>query len=381
MPMSIQRWEERSMAPRFNPFDNPNALPPGFMGGVAGNPSDADIPAEDLYSGYVPLPPVVLGGVDGSLPVRNQNSIPQSVVDFYGGILNIGQPDATYFEDFPLPGTEPVQAAGPTLPVAAPTYVTDTRPVVPREFYDPKYYMDLAESLSGGRNEAYDDTEIMAQLAALQGSVDALQVPTTEIMDTPVADPLAPAVDAIAPPLDAGTPFVPYDDSYIMDQLAELRALQDTFITAEDLPVVDQYDDAVLRNQMLDLNNRIDSFQIPEYQQFDPTALQEQISALQTRPTIDTSQFLTAADLPTFEQFDPSNLQSQINELQSAPAVDTSQFLTAADLPTYDTSALEQEIAELRAQLNRNTVPSSTPELTTPTFEGILPTFGGFNVR
>ena len=92
-------------------------------------------------------------------------------------------------------------------------------------------------------------------------------------------------------------------------------------------------------------------------------------------PTMDTSQFLTAADLPA--AVDTSNFLTAAD----LPTIDTSQFLTAADLPNYDTSALEQEIADLRALINRNTVPTSTPALTTPTFQGILPNFGGFNVR
>ena len=160
---------------------------------------------------------------------------------------------------------------------------------------------------------------------------------------------------------------------------------------------------------MFELQNRLDQLEIPDYRQFDPSSLQAQINELATAQPIDTSQFLTAADLPTFQQFDPTALQTQIDQLAMAqpvdtsqfltaadlptfdtsqfltaadlPTMDTSQFLTAADLPTYDTTALEQDIAELREQLNSNTAFNTTAGLTTPTFTGILPDFGGFNVR
>ena len=86
-------------------------------------------------------------------------------------------------------------------------------------------------------------------------------------------------------------------------------------------------------------------------------------------------------EIPDYRQFDPSSQQAQINQLATAQPMDTSQFLTAADLPTYDTTAFEKDIAELREQLNSNTAFNTTAGLTTPTFQGILPDFGGFNVR
>ena len=333
------------MSNGFNPFLDPNMLPPGFLGGVADSPADAQTPPEDLYPGYTPLDPVILGGVDGSMPVRNQNNIPQSVVDFYGGILNIGQPDATYFDDFPLPGTAVDANTGSGLPVAAPTEVIDTRNVVPNEYYDPAYYMEIAQALGGNQTGIPED--ITNQLAALQASVDALQTPVA------AADPTPTTIDPpFIPPVDADTPFVTNDYNSIMDQLAELQNLQGSFLTAEDLPFTPQYDD---------------------------TELRDQLNQLAIRDPIDTTQFLTANDLPSYQVFDPTGLQDQITALQTRPAVDTSQFLTAADLPTNNFSALEEEIADLRAQLNRNTI--ATPALTTPTFDGILPNFGGFNVR
>tara|TARA_R110002020_G_scaffold323672_4_gene539419 strand:- start:6559 stop:7665 length:1107 start_codon:yes stop_codon:yes gene_type:complete len=368
------------MATRYNPFDDPNALPPDFLGLIAGNPSEE---APNPASGYTPLDPVSLGGVGGSDPVRSAFAPPdvsQNIADFYGGILNIAQPDPTYFDDFPLPGTVVDANTGPSLPVAPPADVIDTRPVVPDEYYDPRYYMELAQSLGGNQSGIPED--VTNQLAALQASVDALQTPVA------VADPTPPTIDPpFIPPVENDTTFVTNDYNSIMDQLAELQNLQGSFVTAEDLPFTPAYDDTELRDQLnqLAIRDPIDTTQfltandLPSYEVFDPTGLQNQINELAMAAPVDTSQFITAADLPTFQQFDPTGLQDQITALQTRPAVDTSQFLTAADLPTYDTSALENEIAELRAQLNRNTTP--TPALTTPTFSGILPDFGGFNVR
>ena len=425
MPMSIQRWEERSMAPRFNLFD-PNLLPPNFLGGIAGNPSEA---APDPASGYTPLDPIVLGGVGVSNPVRSAFAIPnvpQNITDFYGGILNIGQPDAGYFDEFRLPGDNRVLETGPTLDVANPTDVTDIR--VP---FDPDFYTEIAQAIGGNRG-GYDDTEMMNRLADMQATIDGFTssfTPSEETNNQLIADPsddpfTPPSTDFFIPPVDAEPDYVRYDDSFILDELAKLRDRQDSFvpqepafiptyddttlrtqiddlqnqlanlpavdtsqfITANDLPTFTPFDPTGLQDQITALQGRptVDTSQfltandLPTFEQFDPTGLQQQINALQARPSVDTSQFLTAADLPTFEQFDPTGLQQQINDLQSTPAIDTSQFLTAADLPSYDVSALENEIAELRAQLNRNT--NSTPAPTTPTLSGILPR-GGFNVR
>ena len=438
------------MAPRFNLFD-PNLLPPNFLGGIAGNPSEV---APDPVSGYTPLlDPVILGGVGGSDPVRSD--VPQNIADFYGGILNIGQPDAGYFDEFRLPGDDRVMESGPNLTVANPTDVTDTR--VP---FDPNFYTELAQAIGGNRG-GYDDTEMMNRLADMQATIDGFTssfTPSEETNNQLIADPsddpfTPPSTDFFIPPVDAEPDYVRYDDSFILDELAKLRDRQDSFvpqepafiptyddttlrtqigdlqnqlanlpavdtsqfITANDLPTFTPFDPTGLQAQIDDINanqfltaNDLPTFtpfdptglqdqitalqgrptvdtsqfltanDLPTFEQFDPTGLQQQINALQARPSVDTSQFLTASDLPTFEQFDPTGLQQQINDLQSTPAIDTSQFLTAADLPSYDVSALENEIAELRAQLNRNT--NSTPALTTPTFSGILPR-GGFNVR
>ena len=421
MPMSIQRWEERSMAPRFNLFD-PNLLPPNFLGGIAGNPSEV---APDPVSGYTPLlDPVILGGVGGSDPVRSD--VPQNIADFYGGILNIGQPDAGYFDEFRLPGDDRVMESSPNLTVANPTDVTDTR--VP---FDPNFYTEIAQAIGGNRG-GYDDTEMMNRLADMQATIDGFTssfTPREETNNQLIADPsddpfTPPSTDFFIPPVDAEPDYVRYDDSFILDELTKLRDRQDSFvpqepafiptyddttlrtqigdlqnqlanlpavdtsqfITANDLPTFTPFDPTGLQDQITALQGRptVDTSQfltandLPTFEQFDPTGLQQQINALQARPSVDTSQFLTESDLPTFEQFDPTGLQQQINDLQSTPAIDTSQFLIAEDLPSYDVSALENEIAELRAQFNRNT--NSTPALTTPTFSGILPR-GGFNVR
>ncbi len=304
------------MSVLLNSFLNNN-----FMGGVAGTPGE---PTSDPTSGYVPIPA--------------QQIVSPEVAEFYGGILNIAQPDASYFEEFPLPGVSGAGGSGTGLNVSDPSEVVDTR----IDYTDPAIYEPAVQILQ----------------QALQGGADPVAV--NEAMNDLVSGGTS-EMGMYQPPMTG-----------LMDM--------QSFIYDRD-PLIPQYDDTVLRDQMFELQNRIDQLEIPDFRQFDPSGLQAQINELATAQPMDTSQFLTAADLPTFQQFDPTALQTQIDQLAMAQPMDTSQFLTAADLPTYDTTALEQDIAELREQLNSNTAFSSTAGLTTPTFQGILPDFGGFNVR
>ena len=397
------------MSVLLNSFLNNN-----FMGGVAGTPGE---PTSDPTSGYVPLDPLIgIGGVS----MRPNQMVSPDVAEFYGGILNIAQPDASYFDEFPLPGVSGATGSGTGLNVADPTEVVDTR----IDYTDPAIYEPAIEILNQVLESGADPVAVNeAMNDVVSGGTSQMGISQPGIMESGLV---------------ATEPFIP------------------------------EYDDTVLRDQMFELQNRLDQLEIPDFRQFDPSGLQAQIDALATAQPIDTSQFLTAADLPTFDtsqfltaadlprpqQFDPTFLQQQITELQNRPipttdrsqyltaadlptfdtsqfltaadlptfdtsefltaadlptldtsqfltaadlpaavdtsnfltaadlpTIDTSQFLTAADLPNYDTSALEQEIADLRALINRNTVPTSTPALTTPTFQGILPDFGGFNVR
>ena len=357
------------MSVLLNSFLNNN-----FMGGVAGTPGE---PTPDPTSGYVPLDPLIgIGGVS----MRPNQMVSPDVAEFYGGILNIAQPDASYFDEFPLPGVSDAGGSGTGLNVADPTEVVDTR----IDFTDPAIYEPAVQILQ----------------QALQGG----------------ADPVA-VNQAMSDVVSGGTSEMGGSQSP-MTGLMDMQTFMDDYQAS-----IPQDDDTVLRDQMFELQNRIDQLEIPDYRQFDPSGLQAQINELATAQPMDTSQFLTAADLPTFQQFDPTALQTQIDQLAMAqpvdtsqfltaadlptfdtsqfltaadlptfdtsqfltaadlPTMDTSQFLTAADLPTYDTTALEQDIAELREQLNSNTAFSSTAGLTTPTFQGILPDFGGFNVR
>ena len=364
------------MSVLLNSFLNNN-----FMGGVAGTPGE---PTPDPTSGYVPLDPLIgIGGVS----MRPNQMVSPDVAEFYGGILNIAQPDASYFDEFPLPGVSGAGGTGTGLNVADPTEVVDTR----IDYTDPAIYEPAVQILQ----------------QALQGG----------------ADPVA-VNQAMSDVVSGGTSEMGGSQSP-MTGLMGMQTFMDDYQAS-----IPQYDDTVLRDQMFELQNRIDQLEIPDYRQFDPSGLQAQINELALAQPMDTSQFLTAADLPTFDTsqfltaadiptldtsqfltaadlptldtsqfltaadlptFDTSQFltaadlptfdTSEFLTAADLPTLDTSQFLTAADLPNYDTSALEQEIADLRALINRNTVPTSTPALTTPTFQGILPDFGGFNVR
>ena len=270
------------MSVLLNSFLNQN-----FMGGVAGTPGE---PTPGPTSGYVPIPA--------------QQIVSPEVAEFYGGILNIAQPDASYFEEFPLPGVSGAGGTGTGLNVADPTEVVDTR----IDYTDPAIYQPAVQLLQ----------------QVLEGGADPVAVNLA--MNDVVSGGTSQMNSVVQPP---------------MTGLMDMQTFIDDYQAS-----IPQYDDPVLRDQMFELQNQIDRLEIPD-----------------------------------FRQFDPSSQQAQINQLATAQPMDTSQFLTAADLPTYDTTALEQDIAELREQLNSNTAFSSTAGLTTPTFQGILPNFGGFNVR
>lgn len=241
----------------------------------------------------------------------------QAVQDFYGSGDRITQPDAAYYEQFPLPGAQTQQVVNnPTIPIYDPVVIPDTNTSAPFSPQDLQPYAELLQTAFRPdmsqfltiddlpENPAFDPTE-------LQNQIDEL---------------------AIAPPVDTSQ-----------------------FITMADLPTYNQFDPRYLEDQIneLAMSRPMDT---------------SQFLTIADLPTYDTSQFITANDLPTYQQFDPTELQKQIDELAMAQPMDTSQFLTAADLPTYDTSqfltaadlptyqqfdptALQQEIADLQAQI------------------------------
>jgi hypothetical protein len=313
------------MAQNNNPF-LPGYVPPAFN--IPSTPGDGS-PGS--------LSPVLLGGIGGAAPVRN--TTPQNISDFYGGVTTIGQPDAGYFDQFTLPGDNRAYVSS-SLPVAAATDVVDTR----TDYSDPEIYAEILGQLQGilntGGASAADVNEAMNDVVS-GGTSEGGNTGGGNTGGGNTADTYTDAYDTYTPydPVIDGSTIM-YDDSNILNQLADLQAMQEMFLTADDIAPTIQYDDAILKNQMLDLEDRITNLQIPEqtFQQFDPTNLQNQINQLAMAEPLDTSQFLTAADLPTYQQFDPTQLQTQIDELAMAQPMDTSQFLTAADLPTYDTS-------------------------------------------
>tara|TARA_R100001480_G_scaffold62534_2_gene74801 strand:+ start:703 stop:1761 length:1059 start_codon:yes stop_codon:yes gene_type:complete len=267
-------------------------------------------------------------------PVPAMSAIEQ----FYGSPTRITQPDAGYYDEFPLPGQEP---AADSAPQDAP-YVPPDMPYVPLDNYSTASAPAGADSYVGP-----------ADFTAFQDERDF------------VRDIFLPDMSQYITEDDLPT-FQQFDPTQLQAQINQLAMSQpiDTseFLTAADLPTYDT-------------SQFLTSADLPTYDT-------SQFLTLADLPTYDTSQFLTLADLPTNQQFDPTNLQNQITALQSAPQIDTSQFLTAADLakidtsqfltasdlPTYDTSsfltaadlptyqpfdssAIEKELADLRAQV------------------------------
>jgi len=370
MPMSIQRWEERSMAPRFNLFD-PNFLPQNFLGGVAGNPNEE---APDPTSGYTPLlGPVILGGVGGSEPVRSD--VAPSIADFYGGILNIGQPDAGYFDEFRLPGDDRVTATSQNLTVANPTDVTDTRAP-----FDPSVYNEFAQSLIGANR--YDDTALRDQIKELQdqianfATVDTSNFITSEDLPVYNTDDFLTADDL--PTYDTSNfltaddlpDYTPFNASQVDNYLSGVDFTNyvdpvDTsgFLTEDDLPDYTPFDSTQVDNYLsgVDFTNYVDPVDTSDFLtaqdllNYNTTpSVTVEISGLPDTsefltaddlPSYDTSQFLTSADLPDYTPFDSNQVDNYLSEvdfsnyLDTVPTIDTSNFLTSADLPTQiDTS-------------------------------------------
>lgn len=284
-----------------------------------------------------------------------------AIEQFYGSPTRITQPDAGYYDEFPLPGQAPVTQ---TAPQEAP-YVPPDMPYVPLDDYS------TASASAPATAGSYIGP---SGFSAFDDSRDFLR------------DMFLPDMSKYIIEEDLPT-FQQFDPTQLQDQINQLAIAEpmDTsqFLTASDLPTYDTSQFLTMSDlPTYDTSQFLTSQDLPTYQQFDPTQLQDQINQLAISqpmdtsqfltaadlptydtsqfltsadiPTYDTSQFLTSADLPTYQQFDPTGLQDQITALQSAPQMDTSQFLTTADLPTYqqfDSSALEKELADLRAQV------------------------------
>ncbi len=109
------------------------------------------------------------------------------------------------------------------------------------------------------------------------------------------------------------------------------------------------------------LNNASDQYEadVADFKNTQATEFEQGLASLMDRvgalenipqPTIDTSQFLTAADLPTQPTYDDRGLRDRLDMLENQyttgfdelnnmfTPIDTSQFLTAGDIPTIDTS-------------------------------------------
>jgi hypothetical protein len=301
----------------------------------------ADAPVDT--ASYLPADTFVNSPGDAGVGMAAPQEIPpvpamSAIEEFYGSPTRITQPDAGYFDEFPLPGQAP---AADSAPQDAP-YVPPDMPYVPPDMP----YVPL------------NDYSVPSEGAPTTPYVGLAGFDTFDNGRNFIRDMFLPDMNQYITAEDLPT-FQEFDPTQLQDQINQLALAEpmntSQFLTAADLPTYDT-------SQFLTTQD------LPTYQQFDPTYLEDQINEISMArpidtsqfltmadlPTYDTSQFLTAADLPTYQQFDPTQLQNQINELAMSRPVDTSQFLTAADLPTYqqfDSSALEKELADLRAQV------------------------------
>ena len=265
-----------------------------------------------------------------------------SLEDFYGTGDTIVQPDQAYFESFPLPGT---QLAG-TSTGQSTVPIFDIEPVVPAG--DPQPIMTTEDILTlAGNIFNPQDPNINVNVTQEAGggfTPDLSGFVTQEQFDEYVKDSGEKFTD-----LDALMDAPPVDTSGFLT-----AADVEGFITADDLPSTSGFITAedlsnagfLTAGDLPSTSGFITAEDIPNFTPFDPTDLQQQITALQGRPTIDTSQFLTAADLPTVDTsgfltaadlptYQPIDTSQFLTAADLPAAVDTSQFLTAADLPTY----------------------------------------------
>jgi len=303
------------------------------------------------------------GGVSMAAPDEIPPAPPLSAIEqFYGSGSRITQPDAGYYDEFLLPGQAPA-ATTQTPPAAATTPSAgsgDTTQIVTggSEFNETYGTGEgVISDLGTGQPDPYQQSGGYTPPGAVYEDVPGAYDPESGYM-LPVGGSGFGNINSFA---DAAA-FLSsmYMPPEIMENPVADNATQ--FLTADDLPTFDT--SQFLTSSDLptyDTSQFLTAQDLPTYDtsqfltaQDLPTYDTSQFLTSADLPTYDTSQFLTSADLPTYQQFDPTGLQEQISALQSAPQMDTSNFLTAADLPTYqqfDSSALEKELADLRAQV------------------------------
>jgi hypothetical protein len=163
-----------------------------------------------------------------------------AIEQFYGSADRITQPDAGYYDEFPLPG----QAAQAPTPGPAPAPIPIFEPVV-------------TPAVTPYDTRASMETLGLPNIETFQDGMDFLQ---NRFVPDPSMFELTDSMDQFEPKqLDYPT-FTPYDDTDIRNQLNEMRAAEpfdaSQFLTTADLPT---------------------------YQQFDPTALQDELDGLRTQ--------------------------------------------------------------------------------------------------
>lgn len=164
-----------------------------------------------------------------------------AIEQFYGSADRITQPDAGYYDEFPLPG----QAAQAPTPGPAPAPIPIFEPVV-------------TPAVTPYDTRASMETLGLPNIETFQDGMDFLQnrfVPDPSMFEVYDGDLGQPQPKQLDYPT-----FTPYDDTDIRNQLNEMRMAEpvDTsqFLTTADLPT---------------------------YQQFDPTALQDEVDGLRTQ--------------------------------------------------------------------------------------------------
>ena len=292
------------------------------------------------------------------------NFQPNTIEEFYGSGQTITQPDAAYFQDFPLPGTSLAATVddGATVPIfdfqpqdgGADTSALMQGLTGVGNLLGIGIGSKLIESLlsgntggapmsdSAGGNTTGDPTapgqtpgEPGMGGATGGGAANAGQFYTKDEIDALMGQPFDTSgfltSDDLTAALQGFDPMAGFDPTGFVTQDDFSTALQgfdpmaglDTsgFVTTSDLnTALSDFNPGIDTSQFVtaaDLNNALTGF----------------------NPGIDTSSFVTQADLDAMA-FDPSGLQSQIDALSAVPAA-----------TAFDPTGLQEEIDALRQQI------------------------------
>ena len=253
--------------------------------------------------------------------------------------------------NLPAPGTpvpEPINTTGPVIPNLDPAnYVSDPSEDIGAGQGDiniPSYTLPAIGGPGGITiPQGYDDyinNLIQAQISQIQqpdlsGFVTQDALAGLLPQDTTRSD--AEINELISQRLNALPQPQQFDPTALQNQVSALSQQVSSFQPYDPSGLQEQF--GSLQNQLGQLQGQFDGFQ-----QFDPSGLQSQIAANQAA--------IQGLNIPG--AFDPSGLQGQIDVLsdQIAGLPDFSRFARRSDIVPFDPSALQGQLSGLQGQVS-----------------------------